>query len=205
MKETSFTPSFTSVLASSALLKALAAGIAQAYGHHPLTHHPGQRQQVGVAAQITAAADCYLVGYARPCTSGPPRISTAFERLEAWIALHNGARAVVTALLKGHAVLAAEGLHPFYSFEVAVAAKALAVQARPSSDVGKYLHGRIGLGQRVNRFWSRELIEPPITAMDFVILETFLRTQLISKNIYNKIKYLRLKNRLLVGKQYIHP
>ena len=44
--------------------KALSAGIAQAYGHHPLTHHLGQRQEVGVAAKITAATYCYLIGYA---------------------------------------------------------------------------------------------------------------------------------------------
>ncbi|NTW17725.1 MAG: hypothetical protein HGA41_09775, partial [Syntrophaceae bacterium] len=62
--------------------------------------------------------------------------------LEAGIPLHNGAGAVVAALLKGHAKLAAEGRDAFYSFEITVAAKAFAIQARSSSDIGKYLHGK---------------------------------------------------------------
>jgi hypothetical protein len=37
-------------------------------------------------------------------------------------------------------VLAAKGLDLFYSFKIAIAAKAFAVQARPSPDVGKYFH-----------------------------------------------------------------
>jgi hypothetical protein len=60
--------------------------------------------------------------------------------LEAGIALHNGTGAVVAALLEGHAKLAAEGGDAFHSLEITVAAKALAIQARPSSDIGKYLH-----------------------------------------------------------------
>jgi hypothetical protein len=62
------------------------------------------------------------------------------QRLESRIALGNGARAVVAALLEGHAVLAPEWLYALDAFEITVAAKALTVQARPSANVGKYLH-----------------------------------------------------------------
>jgi hypothetical protein len=37
-------------------------------------------------------------------------------------------------------MLAAEGLNLFYSFKIAIAAKAFAIQTRPSPDIGKYIH-----------------------------------------------------------------
>jgi len=44
--------------------------------------------------------------------------------------------------LEGHAILAAEGWDAFYSLEITVAAKAFAIQARSSTDIGKYLHDK---------------------------------------------------------------
>jgi hypothetical protein len=51
-------------------------------------------------------------------------------------------------------MLAAEGWDAFYSFEITVAAKAFAIQARPSTNIGKYLHGKELLCERVNKFWA---------------------------------------------------
>jgi hypothetical protein len=51
-------------------------------------------------------------------------------------------------------VLAAEGWDVFYSFEITVAAKTFAIQARPSTNIGKYLHGKEKLCKRVNKFWA---------------------------------------------------
>jgi hypothetical protein len=51
-------------------------------------------------------------------------------------------------------MLAAEGWDAFYSFEITVAAKAFAIQARSSTNIGKYLHGKEQLCGRVNKFWA---------------------------------------------------
>jgi len=104
-----------------------------------LREHLSERQKVGVAAQISAAADGDFIGDAAHALSRHLE-NDCVHGLEAGIALHNGAGAVVAALLEGHAKLAAEGWDAFYSFEITVAAKALAIQARSSSDIGKYLH-----------------------------------------------------------------
>jgi hypothetical protein len=80
------------------------------------------------------------------------------NRLEARIALYDRSRAIVTALLERHAILAAKGFYALHSFEITVAAKALTVQTRPSSYVCKNLHPGIGLFQKVNRFWKGKII-----------------------------------------------
>jgi hypothetical protein len=112
-------------------------------GYYSLADSLCQRKKIGIAAQIAASAYGDFVGNCAESFLGHLE-DHLIQGLESRIALSYGTGAVVTAFLKGHAVLAPKGLDTLYPFEIAVAAKSLTVKARPSSHVGKYLHIRRG-------------------------------------------------------------